>query len=141
MYIFVGYKIYFMKIERHWVVAFALIAVCSVVGLFWHTLSCAPNTGEFLSEDKIVGADVAWILASSGLVLLMTPGLSFFYGGMVGKKNMISTMLQSFISLGVISIVWMIVGFSLSFGDSIGITINGEKCGIIGNPLTYTFFT
>lgn len=129
-----------MKIERHWIVAFALIAVAAVVGLFWHTLSVAPNTGGFLSEDKIVGADVAWILASSGLVFLMTPGLSFFYGGMVGKKNMISTMLQSFITLGVISIVWMIVGFSLAFGDSIGITIDGEKYGIIGNPLTYTFF-
>ena len=68
-----------MKIERHWIVAFALIAVAAVVGLFWHTLSVAPNTGGFLSEDKIVGADVAWILASSGLVFLMTPGLSFFY--------------------------------------------------------------
>jgi len=62
----------------------------------------------------------------------MTPGLSFFYGGMVSKKNIISTMLQSFIALGVISILWVLVGFSLAFGDSIG--------GIIGNPLTYFAF-
>ena len=70
----------------------------------------------------------------------MTPGLSFFYGGMVGKRNVISTMLQSFIALGVISILWVVVGFSLSFGESIGFTINGEHYGIIGNPLSYPFF-
>jgi Amt family ammonium transporter len=62
----------------------------------------------------------------------MTPGLSFFYGGMINKKNVISTMLQSFIALGVISVLWVVVGFSLSFGDSIG--------GIIGNPMTYFAF-
>ena len=76
--------------------------------------------------------DVAWMITSSGLVLLMTPGLSFFYGGMVTTKNIISTMLQSFISLGVISVLWFVVGFSLAFGDSIG--------GIIGNPMTYFMF-
>lgn len=78
------------------------------------------------------GADVAWMITSAGLVLLMTPGLSFFYGGMVTTKNIISTMLQSFISLGVISILWYVVGFSLAFGDSIG--------GFIGNPMTYLMF-
>lgn len=76
--------------------------------------------------------DVAWMITSSGLVLLMTPGLSFFYGGMVTTKNIISTMLQSFISLGVISVLWFVVGFSLAFGDSIG--------GLIGNPMTYFMF-
>ena len=76
--------------------------------------------------------DVAWMITSSGLVLLMTPGLSFFYGGMVTTKNIISTMLQSFIALGVISVLWFVVGFSLAFGDSIG--------GFIGNPLTYFMF-
>jgi Amt family ammonium transporter len=62
----------------------------------------------------------------------MTPGLSFFYGGMVQRKNVISTMLQSFIAMGVVSILWVVVGFSLSFGDSIG--------GFIGNPMTYFMF-
>ncbi|WP_369048882.1 ammonium transporter [Tenacibaculum sp. UWU-22] len=127
-----------MKIELKWVVSFGVIAIISIIGLFWNTK--LPISSEFLSGDKIVKSDVAWILASSGLVLLMTPGLSFFYGGMVGKKNVISTMLQSFISLGVISIVWVTVGFSLSFGDSIGFTINGVKYGIIGNPFSYPFF-
>lgn len=76
--------------------------------------------------------DIAWMITSAGLVFLMTPGLSFFYGGMVTRKNIISTMLQSFVSLGVISVLWYVVGFSLAFGDSIG--------GLIGNPMTHFMF-
>ncbi|MCJ7935248.1 MAG: ammonium transporter [Chryseobacterium sp.] len=129
-----------MKVGLKWIVSFSVIALVAIGGLFWGPATEAANTGEFLSEDKIVGADVAWILAAAGLVLLMTPGLSFFYGGMVGKKNAISTMLQSFIALGVISILWVVVGFSLSFGESLGFTMNGQHYGIIGNPLSYPFF-
>lgn len=83
-------------------------------------------------SSAIDTGDTAWMLVASAFVLLMTPGLSFFYGGMINKKNIISTMLQSFIALGVISVLWVIVGFSLCFGDSIG--------GIIGNPMTYFNF-
>ena len=72
------------------------------------------------------------MLTATGLVLLMTPGLSFFYGGMVSLKNVVSTMLQSFVALGVISLLWVVVGFSLAFGDSIG--------GLIGNPPTFFMF-
>ena len=90
----------------------------------------ASNYQELSSE--IDSGDTAWMIVASAFVLLMTPGLSFFYGGMVNKKNIISTMLQSFIALGVISILWVLVGFSLAFGDSIG--------GIIGNPFTYFAF-
>lgn len=129
-----------MKISLKWKVAFAITTLIAITSLFWKTEIPTTNSGIFLSEDKIVGADVAWILASSGLVLLMTPGLSFFYGGMVGKKNVISTMLQSFVALGVISLIWVVFGFSLSFGDSVGITIDGVKYGIIGNPFSYPFF-
>ena len=90
----------------------------------------ATSYQELTSEiDK---GDTAWMLVASAFVLLMTPGLSFFYGGMINKKNVISTMLQSFVALGVISVLWVLVGFSLAFGDSIG--------GIIGNPLTYLNF-
>ncbi|NGM89990.1 ammonium transporter, partial [Parapusillimonas sp. SGNA-6] len=78
------------------------------------------------------GADVAWMLTSAALVLIMTPGLAYFYGGMVKKKNVISTMLQSFICMAVIAVVWVVFGFSLVFGDSIG--------GIIGDPTTYFMF-
>lgn len=85
-----------------------------------------------VSEQAIDSGDTAWMLVSSAFVLLMTPGLAFFYGGMVNVKNIISTMLQSFVALGVITVVWVFVGFSLSFGDSI--------YGIIGNPTTFLFF-
>ena len=74
-------------------------------------------------------ADIAWMLSATALVLIMTPGLAFFYGGMVNKKNVISTMLQSFICMALVTVLWMVIGFSLSFGDSIH--------GIIGNPGTY----
>jgi Amt family ammonium transporter len=65
-------------------------------------------------------------------VFLMTPGLAFFYGGMVHRKNVISTMIKSVVAAGVVSILWVIVGYSLCFGPSIG--------GFIGNPTTHLFF-
>jgi Amt family ammonium transporter len=80
----------------------------------------------------LVAGDVAWMLTASALVLLMTPGLSFFYGGMVQRKNVISTMLQSVIAMIVISLAWVVVGFSLAFGEDI--------YGLIGNPLTFFMF-
>ncbi len=78
-------------------------------------------------------ADIAWMLTATCLVFFMTPGLSFFYGGMVNKKNIISTMLQSFIALGIVSVFWVLIGFSLCFGESIH--------GIIGNPFTFLFLS
>ena len=76
--------------------------------------------------------DTAWMVVASAFVLLMTPGLAFFYGGMVDKRHIISTMLQSFVALGVISVLWVLVGFSLCFGDSLG--------GIVGDPRTFLAF-
>ena len=73
--------------------------------------------------------DIAWMLMSTALVLIMTPGLAFFYGGMVNKKNVISTMLQSIVCMVIITVMWGIFGFSLAFGDSFH--------GFIGNPFTY----
>lgn len=92
-------------------------------------LLIAGSTAPINALPQINGADTAWMLTSSALVLVMTPGLAFFYGGMVNKKNVISTMLQSFICMVVITIVWVIVGFSLVFGDSV--------IGIFGNPAKY----
>ncbi|MCX6130522.1 MAG: ammonium transporter [Proteobacteria bacterium] len=91
-----------------------------------------PATAPIKVGAPIVAGDVAWMLCASALVLFMTPGLSFFYGGMVRSRNMISTMLQSFISMGLVSIIWLVVGFSLAFGDSIG--------GFIGNPMSFFMF-
>ncbi len=95
--------------------------------------SVVPASGKAVPEGAEMNpGDVAWMLTASALVLLMTPGLSFFYGGMVSSKNVVSTMLQSVIALGVISLLWVVVGFSLAFGDDVG--------GVIGNPLTFFMF-
>ncbi|MGB8705880.1 MAG: ammonium transporter [Gillisia sp.] len=84
------------------------------------------------SRPNINTGDTAWMIVASAMVLIMTFGLAFFYGGMISRKNIISTMLQSFVALGIISIVWVLIGFSLAFGEDI--------YGIIGNPLTYFNF-
>ncbi len=70
-------------------------------------------------------ADTAWILISSALVMLMTPGVALFYGGMVRRKNVISTLMMSFVALGLIGLLWVLYGYSLSFGPDIGGFIGG----------------
>ena len=114
-----------MNIEMGKKIYFFVLLVIVIICVY-----SASNYQELTSV--IDSGDTAWMIVASAFVLLMTPGLSFFYGGMVSKKNIISTMLQSFIALGVVSILWVLIGFSLAFGDSIG--------GIIGNPLTYFAF-
>lgn len=74
---------------------------------------------------KIDTGDTTWILISTALVMFMTPGLSLFYGGMVRQKNVLGTIMQSFIALGVVTIQWVIVGYSLSFGPDIKGIIGG----------------
>lgn len=129
-----------MKKEKRWIISFIIISIIATTSLFWKHESTLIE-GVFNPTDTIVASDVAWLLTSSCLVLLMTPGLSFFYGGMVGKKNIISTMLQSFICLGVISVLWIVFGFSLAFGDpAIGITLGGERFGLIGNLTQFSLF-
>ena len=129
-----------MKTEKRWIVSFIIISIVALAGLFWPAPIETPEIlAQFNTTDAIVPADVAWLLTASSLVLLMTPGLSFFYGGMVGKKNVISTMLQSFICLGVVSLIWIVVGFSLAFGEPVGFYINGQFYSIIGNPLSFAF--
>ena len=91
---------------------------------------CFPSIPKAVAiHTSINTADTAWMLTATALVLIMTPGLAFFYGGMVNKKNVISTMLQSFICMVLITVMWVVFGFSLAFGESIG--------GFIGNPSTY----
>jgi Amt family ammonium transporter len=72
------------------------------------------------SPPKVDTGDTSWILISSALVMLMTPGLALFYGGMVRAKNVLGTIMQSFIALGVITIQWVLYGYSLAFGPDIG---------------------
>ena len=114
------------KNKPEWIVSLALVGAAALLGAQTRAVPTAVHGGP------LVAGDVAWMITATGLVLLMTPGLSFFYGGMVQKKNVISTMLQSFISMGVVSILWVVVGFSLAFGDS--------QWGLIGDPRTYFMF-
>ncbi len=113
--------------KRSTPVPFVLLVLVALAALFVRLPHRAVEPG-----GPIVAGDVAWMLTASALVLLMTPGLSFFYGGMVGFKNVVSTMLQSVVSLGVITVVWTVVGFSLAFGESHG--------GLIGDPRTFFLF-
>jgi Amt family ammonium transporter len=92
-----------------------------------------PSLPDFEDVNGIYDpADMAWVMVSAALVFLMTPGLALFYGGMVDRKNVISTIFKSVAAAGVVSILWIVVGFSLCFGDSIG--------GFIGDPTTHFFF-
>jgi len=104
---------------------FVILMVFAILALFVPLL---PN----FDEGKYSGPDVAFILIAAALVFLMTPGLAFFYGGMVHRKNVLSTMIKSVVAAGVITVLWIVVGFSLAFGDTIG--------GFIGNPSTFLFF-
>lgn len=106
--------------KRYALITFLLLLAVVVLALVF------PGLPSGAVDGQINTADTAWMLTATALVLIMTPGLAFFYGGMVNKKNVLSTMLQSFISMAVISLVWVVVGFSLAFGDSIG--------GVLGNP-------
>src|SRR5205809_3830357 len=70
--------------------------------------------------DAINGADTAWVLISAALVMLMTPGLGLFYGGLVRPKNVLSTLMHSFFIVALISVQWVLWGYSLAFGPSVG---------------------
>jgi ammonium transporter, Amt family len=78
-----------------------------------------PNTG-----------DTAWMLASSALVLLMTPGLAFFYGGMVRARSVLNMLMMSISAMGVVTVLWVLYGYSLAFGDDAG-------AGVIGKPTSF----
>lgn len=114
------------KIQVKQVAPFLVLAAIALGAAF------VPTLPMFADESVYNPADVAWILVASALVFLMTPGLAFFYGGMVHRKNVISTMMKSVAAAGVVSVLWVVIGFSLCFGESMG--------GFIGNPTTFLFF-
>ena len=108
------------------------LVLALLVPAIWFLGTSYEAATDALALDDLDTGDTAWMVVASAFVLLMTPGLAFFYGGMVDRKHIISTMLQSFVALGVISVVWVMVGFSLCFGESLG--------GVIGNPMTFLAF-
>ena len=116
--------------KKQWLFALIAFGIIALLGIIF---PIDFNTGDTSGIDT---GDTAWMLASTALVFLMTPGLGFFYGGMVKPKNVISTILQSFIAMGLISILWVVFGFSLAFGESVG----AEGFGLFGNPATFFMF-
>src|ERR1700709_2337947 len=115
------------KVTLKTALPFVLLVLVSLLALF------VPSLTNF-DEGKYNGADIAWIIVATALVFLMTPGLAFFYGGMVNRKNVISTMIKSLIAAGIVSVLWVVVGYSLCFGPD----VNGW--GLIGNPMTHFMF-
>ena len=105
------------------IIPFSILIVILALAVF------SPAVDMAKPNPNISAADTAWMLCATGLVLIMTPGLAFFYGGMVNKKNVISTMFQSFICMAIITVIWLVFGFSLAFGNSFH--------GIIGDPRTF----
>ena len=121
-----------IMVKKRWYILMAAMIIFAIWGAFAPEGSFECNFGT--AEGQINPADVAWLITATIFVLMMTPGLSFFYGGMVGARNVISTMLQSFIAMGVISVLWVVIGFSLCFGDDVA------GLGIIGDPTTFLMF-
>ncbi len=98
-------------------------------------LSVFSMSSVFAQEDSTINAgDTAWVLTSSALVLAMiVPGLALFYGGMVRSKNVLSTMMHSFISICIVSVVWVLWGYSLAFGPDVGGIVGGlDLVGLSG---------
>jgi Amt family ammonium transporter len=114
------------KISVSQTIPFIVLMVVAIAAIF------IPSFATFNDGGKYNSADIAWIIVATALVFLMTPGLAFFYGGMVHRKNVLSTMIKSFVATGIVSILWVTVGYSLCFGESIG--------GFIGNPFSHLFF-
>ena len=109
-----------------------LVRVSAVVGAgLWFVLG-VPGTAAAQAPAELNPADTAWMLMATALVLLMTPALAFFYGGLVRSKNALNTMMMSFISLGFVGVIWAVVGYSLAFttgsnwiGDASNVFLRG----------------
>ena len=93
---------------------------------------------------QIDTGDTAWVLISAALVMFMTPGLGLFYGGLVRAKNVLATVMQSFVALALVTVLWSVIGYTLAFGSDAGMLIGGmEFLGLAGvgaepNPLAPT---
>src|ERR1700690_236032 len=100
-------------------------SLCAVILLIFLMLMISPLCAFADTPAKVDSGDTAFVLISTALVMLMTPGLALFYGGMVRRKNVLGTVMQSFVALGVVSIQWVLFGYSLAFGPDIGHVIGG----------------
>src|SRR5690606_470224 len=94
----------FQKMKTKALLVLGLVSLCAVPSMAW-------------AQDTINSGDTAWLLISSALVMLMTPGLAFFYAGMVRNKNVVSTLLQNYVALALVGVIWACVGYSLVFTE------------------------
>jgi ammonium transporter len=99
--------------------AFAVLALVVLAVTHLPAFADDPVTKQDVSDAKSAG-DTAWMLVATGLVLLMVPGLALFYCGMVRRKNVLGTMMQSMVALGIVGIQWVLIGYCLAFGSSQG---------------------
>ena len=90
-----------------------------VLGLVLAAFPSIAFAEAAVPASKLDTGDTAWILVSTALVMLMTPGLALFYAGMVRRKNVLGTLMHSFIAIALISVHWILVGYSLSFGPDV----------------------
>src|SRR5437763_16579347 len=109
-------------------IPFLVLMTIAIIAIF------IPSVVNFNDGGKYSSADIAWIIVATALVFLMTPGLAFFYGGMVNRKNVISTMIKSLIAAGLVSVLWIVVGYSLCFGPDF------KGLGLIGDPTAHFMF-
>jgi ammonium transporter, Amt family len=97
-------------------------------------LAAVPAVALAADAPTADTGDTAWLLIATALVMVMLPGLALFYGGLVRRKNVLSTIMHSFFGLAIVSVVWVVVGFSIAFGSDLG------GFGLIGNPLDFVGF-
>ena len=114
-----------------------LVRASTVVGAGMLFVMGVPGTAAAQAPPQLSGADTSWMLISTALVLLMTPALAFFYGGLVRSKNALNTMMMSIISLGFVGVLWAMFGYSLAFSTGsnwIGDTSNFFLRGVALDP-------
>src|SRR6201986_2124954 len=104
------------KLTFKQVAPFLILCAVALAAMF---IPAAADYVPGAKDPQYNSADIAWVLVSTALVFLMTPGLAFFYGGMVHRKNVISTMIKSVVAAGVVSVLWVVVGYSLCFGTTV----------------------
>jgi len=115
-----------MRVSRLTLLALAVLAATVSV-------ATAADSPAPLAPAKIDSGDTAWVLASAGLVMLMTPGLAFFYGGLVRRKNILSILMQCMMVLCLVTLQWIFFGYSLSFGPDVkGLIGNLDWLGLSG---------
>src|SRR3984957_10705450 len=101
------------KVNAKRFLPFLFLAAVAIAAIF------VPSFAPTVDDSKYVAADVTWVLVATALVFLMTPALAFFYGGMVNRKNVLSTMMKSVVAAGGGGGLWIVGGFSLFFGQDV----------------------